>query len=99
MSGSNTKAQKIDRILSRQAETDQQLSNIFALLRLNHETDQATIKMLTATASSLEAENKRLRKYLGSVLFARRQREAAIPTLEPAFGNRQPLPHTNTETV
>jgi hypothetical protein len=82
MSGTNTKANKIDRILSRQAESNEDIENIYALIRLGHETDQATIKMLTATAHRLEAENATLRKYLGSILFQRRKVES-IPTLEP----------------
>jgi hypothetical protein len=85
MSGINTKASKIDRILSRQLGMEKDLENIFALMRLNHQTDQATIKLLTETARRLEAENARLRKYLGSVLFARRQREMQIPTLSNHF--------------
>jgi len=36
MSGINTKASKIDRILSRQLGMEKDLENIFALMRLNH---------------------------------------------------------------
>lgn len=88
MSGTNTKANKIDRLLARQISMDEDLTNIFSLIRLGHETDQETIRKLTATntllaevAHSLEAENSKLRKYLGSELFARRQRDVQIPTL------------------
>jgi hypothetical protein len=116
-SGENTKANKIDRILSRQAEADLQLLNVFTLMRLNHETDTATIaeqaaiiKKLTAAnleltatntllatvAQSLEAQLNRLRKYVGSILFKRRQLMAGtlnrIPVLhdaqEPKWGGR-----------
>lgn len=81
MSGPNTKASKVDRILARQVAIDGHLTNIFAVMRQSHETDRVTIKLLTETAARLEAENARLRKYLGSVLFERRQRDAQIPTL------------------
>jgi hypothetical protein len=80
MSGSNTKSSKIERILARQVAIDGHLTNIFAVMRQSHETDRATIRMLTETAHRLEAENARLRKYLGSVLFQRRKVES-IPTL------------------
>jgi hypothetical protein len=119
-SGENTKASKIERILSRQAATDLHLSNIAALMRLNHDTDTATIKMLTATneklvaanlkliatnrllatvAQSLEGQLNRLRKYVGSILFKRRQlmagtaslNDVRVPTLEPAWGGKSRL--------
>lgn len=106
-SGANTKANKIDRILSRQAEADLQLSNVVALMRLNHETDTATIKRLTAVIQSQEeqltrqeGQLDRIRKYVGSVLFKRRQMQALgtselkrIPTLEPAWGGNTGLEH------
>ena len=111
MSGSNTKASKIDRVLSRQGEHGEKLDGIGNLWaaahtklrvmderftamadRLNSRMDSlldnwtaivaqqqvldATNRMLTAHAASLEDENKRLRKYLGSALFQRRQAEA-----------------------
>lgn len=88
MSGVNTKASKINRVLSRQLTINDELADIFAAVRKMHEVDQTTIQMLTSTAHRLEAENARLRKYLGSVLFERRQREMQIPTLEPSWGNR-----------
>jgi hypothetical protein len=102
MSGQNTKDSKINRVISRQLVINDELVKVFALLRLNHETDTATIKLLTDTAERLsnslalatetahrlEAQNERLRKYLGSALFARRQREMQIPTLEPRWGGR-----------
>jgi hypothetical protein len=95
MSGVNTKESKIARIRVTQLEHEAHFENIFALMRLNRETDTATIaaqaktiKMLTETnriatdfAQSLETENSKLRKYLGSELFARRQRDVQIPTL------------------
>lgn len=80
MSGVNTKDSKLSRILARQVESNEDIQNIFALIRLGHETDLATIKLLTETAHRLEAENATLRKYLGSVLFQRRKVES-IPTL------------------
>lgn len=83
---------KLERIFSSQASTDKSLVNIEATLRLNHETDQATItrltdsverfsnsfKLATETADRLEVENDRLREYFGSVLFQRRQGEASV---------------------
>lgn len=100
-SGENTKASKIDRILTRQGQANTDIENIYALIRLGHEKDTATIEQLTATnalladvAYRLEAENARLRKYLGSVLFKRRQLMAGTASLsdvcrqEPKWGNR-----------
>jgi len=109
-SGQNSKANKIDRILSRQAEADLQLSNIYALMRLNRETDTlviaeqaAIIKKLAAVVQSQEEQLNRqerqldrIRKYVGSVLFKRRQimagtaslHDGRIPTLEPKWGAR-----------
>lgn len=107
-SGENTKASKIERILSRQAEADLQLSNIVTLMRLNHETDTATIKRLTAVIQSQEeqltrqeGQLDRIRKYVGSILFKRRQLMAGtasrIPTLhdaqEPKWGGKSGLEH------
>jgi hypothetical protein len=117
MSGENTKASKIDRILTRQAETNLSLSNIAALMRLNRETDTQTIaeqavtikkltaanleltatnKLLSTVSQSLEAQLNTLRRYVGSVLFRRRQiqagtaslNDARIPTLEHKWGSR-----------
>lgn len=109
MSGTNTKAQKIDRILIRQRELDVLLTNIAALMRLNRETDTETIAMLTAVVKSQEEQLNRqegqldrLRKYLGSELFKRRQREMQIPTLSHTHhGMNAPrgLPHATKETV
>lgn len=116
MSGVNTKDSKINRMLSRQTMIDSELVRAFTLLRLNYEGDTATIKLLTATterlsnsltlatetAHRLEAENGRLRKYLGSVLFERRKREMQIPTLVTHVHHGStslPIPHTSTETV
>lgn len=112
MSGENTKASKIARIRETQLEHGAHFENLFALMRLNRETDTqtiaaqaATIKNLTAAnleltatnnllstvARSLEAQLNTLRRYVGSVLFRRRQiqagtaslNDARIPTLEP----------------
>lgn len=76
MSAPNTRASKIERLLKR-------VSDIDVSMKARHELE-ATIKtlsttnqMLTATAQSLEADNSRLRKYLGSVLFQRRQAQVA----------------------
>lgn len=98
MSGTNTKAQKIDRILARQVESNEDIQNIFALIRLGHETDLATIekltatnKLLTETAHRQDAEIVALRRQLGLALAKLRQPVAkfnetfpflAIPTLE-----------------
>ena len=91
MSGPNTKASKIDRILSRQNQANDFLECLLNSLRETHIADQATIKLLSETANRLEAENAKLRKYLGSVLFARRKLEAltAIPTLQRSKPNEQ----------
>jgi uncharacterized protein YicC (UPF0701 family) len=142
MSAPNTKASKIDRLLSRQvtrehlreilveilrAELQELINSICEEGRLKHAwlvnhiraiedklehlpdaaQQAATIKVLSGTVQSLEAENKRLRKYLGSVLLQRRQGEQ----LEPRWGGRgaakpreprpanayadNPLPHTD----
>lgn len=91
---------KTERLLAQQTATDNGLINVEATLRLNHETDQVTIKRLTEsverlsnsfklaaeTADRLEAENDRLREYLGSELFARRRRDFQIPTLQIGCG-------------
>lgn len=76
MSGQNTKASKIDRILRVLREVCDRQAVTIAM-------QMATIRMLGSTTQSLEAENARLRKYLGSVLFERRKRDAQIPTLCP----------------
>jgi hypothetical protein len=84
MSGVNTKASKIDRILQRQSADTQLLIDI-------SEQQVATIALLTGVADRLEAENARLRKYLGSVLFKRRRLESASDVaqlLEPRWGGR-----------
>lgn len=77
MSGVNTKASKVDRILSRQAEMDKYFRGfhecLLGSLRMTHEVDTSTIKMLTETAHRLEAENQRLRKYLGKLIVERRE--------------------------
>jgi DNA-binding transcriptional MerR regulator len=103
-SGENTKASKIERILTRQRELDVLLSNIAALMRLNRETDTETIAMLTAVVKSQEEQLNRqegqldrIRKYVGSILFKRRQLMVAslnrIPVLndaqEPKWGNNR----------
>jgi cell shape-determining protein MreC len=100
MTAENTKASKVGRILTRQISMDGKLdllidhvgerasAEFFAALdRL--ESQDATIKVLSGTVQSLEAENARLREYLGSVLFRRRQVQAA----NAYMGN--PLPHTD----
>lgn len=71
MSGVNTKASKVDRALRRIGDISDQSASIERLSN--------SLKLATETAHRLEAENARLRKYLGSVLFARRKAE--IPTL------------------
>lgn len=81
MSGINTKSSLLNRILARQAEASTDLGNIFALIRLGHETDQATISLLLKQLTAKDAEIATLRKYLGSVLFERRKRDMQIPTL------------------
>lgn len=116
----NTKPAKIERIRVTQLEHGAYFEDLFALLRLNHKTDTATIAKqaaiiekltaanieLTATntllatvAQSLEAQLNRLRKYVGSILFKRRQlmagtlKDARIPVLhdmqEPKWGNNR----------
>lgn len=83
----NTKASKIDRILVRQGEAHDRELVAHDLLQTIFR-QQATVDLLTKTAHSLEAENQRLRKYLGSILFARRRLQALeLPTLEPKWGN------------
>lgn len=86
---------KLERIFVSQASAEKDLVNMEATLRLNHQTDQVEIarlsgsverlsnslKLSTEMGHRLEAENDRLRKYLGGELFARRQREMQIPTL------------------
>lgn len=79
MSGPNTKASKVERALRRVAELPDQYE---AIERLSN-----SLKLATETAHRLEAENAKLRRYLGSELFKRRQREMQIPTLEPKWGN------------
>lgn len=101
MSGSNTKDSKINRVLTRQVAINDELANLFRLMRdvytenaMSKFRDEAierlsnSLKIAVETADRLEAENDKLRKYLGGELFARRQREMQIPTLEPRFGNR-----------
>lgn len=93
MSGVNTKAQKIDRILSRLTELGVAQLNIDELVqtifRQQGTVDRLSnsLKLATETANRLEAESSRLRKYLGGELFKRRQRDMQIPTLEPQWGN------------
>lgn len=88
MTAPNTKASKIDRLLSRQADANTVLVNIYTEVRDGRVFDQATIKILRAAVASLEDDNKRLRKYLGSVLFHRRQlavsnAEKPLPVIPP----------------
>lgn len=90
MSGVNTKDSKISRILTRvtdlsdrQLVADDLLQTIFRQQK-TIESQQFTLAIAAETANRLEAENDKLRKYLGGELFARRQRE--IPTLEPLPG-------------
>jgi hypothetical protein len=91
VSAPNTKSSKIDRLLTRQTSANTILGSIYAEVRDGRETDKATIKMLSAAVASLEDDNRRLRKYLGSVLFHRRQlmvsdADQATPSLrEPPF--------------
>lgn len=80
MSGVNTKASKVDRAIRRIGEISEQSESIERLSN--------SLKLATETAARLEAENAKLRKYLGSELFARRQREMQIPTLD--FTARSP---------
>ena len=86
MSGQNTRASKIDRLLSRQIDMERKYNLDFAIMRLQREAQDNTVKLLTETAHRLEAENARLRKYLGSVLFERRKRDMQIPTLSTQEG-------------
>lgn len=104
---------KTERLLAQQTASDNGLINVEATLRLNHETDQVEIarlsgsverltnslKLATEMAHRLEAENGRLRKYLGSDLYARRLREMQIPTLPLPCGcsdksDGTPCPHS-----
>lgn len=119
MSSANTKASKIARVRVTQLEHGAYFEDLFALMRLNHKTDTATIAeqaaiiekltaanleltatntLLATVAQSLEAQLNRLRKYVGSILFKRRQfmagtlKDVRIPVLhdaqEPKWGNR-----------
>lgn len=91
MTAANTKEAKIDRILRRQGAANETLNDI-------RDQAVATIAMLTGVVESLEDENKRLRKYLGSVLFQRREAQVAAERQEPRWGNTRagnPLPHTD----
>lgn len=114
MSGSNTKAQKIDRILQRQIEADRvggeryyNLEKVFLDIidkqQKNIEELTATNTLFATTAHRLDAENARLRKYLGSELFKRRQREMQIPTVHyhtyPGTNAPTGLQRTTKETV
>lgn len=85
MSRANTKDSKIDRLLLRQRGDRLDILEVLRLARETRIVQKLTVerlsnslKLATETAHRLEAENSRLRKYLGSVLFARRQREASI---------------------
>lgn len=94
MSGQNTKDSKINRILARQLLDSEYLNAITKSIAALY-AKEATRKLLAEafervsnsldvaiqTSFRLEAENARLREYLGSELFARRQREMQIPTL------------------
>jgi len=96
-------SQKIDRTYRRQLLADRRLGSIEAALRLNHETDVSTIAMLTASNQSLEQDNQKLRRYLGKMLFERRQgiptANIPVPTLThaivtiPAPAPSSPLAH------
>lgn len=86
-SGANTKDSKIDRLLLRQRGDRLVILEVLKLARearivqkLTVERLSNSLKLATETANRLEAENARLRKYLGSVLFERRQREAETDT-------------------
>jgi hypothetical protein len=78
MSGVNTKSSKVDRALRRICDMADQSASIERLSN--------SLKLATETAHRLDAENARLRKYLGSVLFERRRWEMnrPIPTLTGA---------------
>lgn len=102
MSGPNTKANKVDRALRRIVEISDQSATIEQLSNSLH--------LAAETAYRLEQENARLRKYLGSVLFARRKLQAlaAIPTLNRTnaeiadFADNKgdsSLPHAGAGTV
>lgn len=106
MSGVNNKASKESRILvrigelsDRQLVIDDLLQTVFrqqGVVESQQKTiksQQLTMALAVETANRLDAENARLRKYLGSVLFERRQRDMQIPTLspmEPSWSNREP---------
>lgn len=85
MTAPNTKASKLERILKRVTEIAAKTETVEELT--------ATNQMLAATTRSLEAESARLRKYLGSILFARRQASAQLNAaeerLEPYWRNRR----------
>lgn len=129
MSGENTKAQKIDRILQRQLILNRNELAIVESLKEFHKIDRATIALQAATIEKLTAANleltatntllatvaqsqeeqlnrqegqlDRIRKYVGSILFKRRQLMAGtasrIPTLhdaqEPKWGGKSGLEH------
>lgn len=105
MSGQNTKDSKINRFLDRQIKadkvTEERYYNIEKVFLDVIEKQQKSIEELTATntlfattAHRLEAENARLRRYLGSVLFQRRLAVAnefcarPLDRLEPKWGSR-----------
>ena len=94
MSGVNTKASKIDRILARQMDLCE-LVEVVSLQNLTAIDQTAAIdrlsnslKLATETAHRLESENARLRSYLGSLLFERRKLDVKYPVMEPRFANR-----------
>jgi len=98
MSGQNSKSSKIERILTRvnvladmhQLQIDHEQGTIADQQRSIEELTNS-LKLATETAHRLEAENARLRKYLGSVLFKRRRLESASDVaqrLEPKWGAR-----------
>lgn len=61
----STMAQKVDRMYRRQISVDQQLGNIEATMRLNHETDRATIKTLFDHVLRITREKETLVKLIG----------------------------------
>jgi regulator of replication initiation timing len=88
-SGANTKDSKINRILQRvntltdmhQIQIDNEQETI-ATQQSSIERLTNSLHLSTEMNQRLEAENARLRRYLGSELFKRRQADAAIPTLD-----------------
>lgn len=106
MSGANDKNSKINRLLLRQRGDRLDILEVLRLSREMQDLQRRRIhdqtgalvsignslKLATETAARLEAENARLRKYLGSELFARRQRDAQIPTMQVYAQRLYPRP-------